>query len=541
MPSKPIFSILISLVFISTVLCALAENNSNPPYHAQAIGEELSRIKPWHLEQLNSSIHYLAALTKKHPDSITWLEKNTEINANFQYLLASLAIQKYWPNDKRIDYDKIQNHLQAGAQQEHAGTLYLLSKITLNNQQAFDYLSRSFYAGYYWALGELSILFADSQPNAIKAMKRHAEKLSEGDFEQFYQLSEVYLYYFNDSKSAKHYLALAEQRANAADLYRLAYLYRKLYQQKTCSDKEMAYYQQSMLAGNARALEAFKPFFFDCGMEPAVQKVLTEGLAQIEKTTNQQSLNQGILQYIEAMIILGRFYSDNSVYPIKWGKAEHYYQQALHLQFTPAFGMMGDAWYSEIKDINNSIDELPYYLKNNCQKAQHYFEQGAAHNDPHSLQRLVQFYLKNQCTPKDKVLAMQYLEKLALLVENQTDAYYLQLVIDELYQMQYFSDTLKYATLLADKDYIPAMKSLAQTWLNPQNALAPNTDKALFWYRKYLDAFAKTALSDELGQAYHDAALDFSRAGLSEIANSYFYKSAKLGNENAQRILQQAQ
>jgi len=541
MPSKPIFSTLISLVFISTVLCALAENNSNPPYQAQTIGEELARIKPWHLEQLNSSTHYLAVLAKKNPDSITWLEKNTEISANFHYLLASLTAQKYWPNDKRIDYDKIQNHLQAAAQQEHASALYLLGKLAWDNQQAFDYLSRSFYAGYYWVLGDLSILFADSQPDAIKTMKRHAEKLSEGDFEQFYQLSEVYLYYFNDGKSAKHYLTLAEQQANPADLYRLAYLYRKLYQQKTCSDKEIAYYQQSMLAGNARALEAFKSVFFDCGMEPAVQKVLREGLAQIEKTISQQSLNQEILQYIEAVIILGRFYSDNSIYPIKWDKAEHYYQQALHLQFTPALGMMGEVWYSEINDISNSIDELPYHLKNNCQKAQYYFEQGAAHDDLRSLQRLVPFYLKNQCTPKDEVLAMQYLEKLALLVENQADAYYLQLVIDDLYQMQYFSDTLKYATLLANKDYSPAMKSLAQTWLNPQNALAPNTDKALFWYRKYLDAFSKTALSDKLAQAYYDAAWDFSRAGLSEIADSYFYKSAKLGNENAQRILQQTQ
>jgi len=313
MSNKPIFSILISLVFISTVLCALAESNSNPPYHTQAISEELARIKPWHLEQLNSSIHYLAILSRKYPDNVTWLEKNTEISANFHYLLASLAAQRYWPNDKRIDYDKIQNHLQLAAQQEHASALYLLGKLALDNQQAFDYLSRSFYAGYYWALGDLSILFADSQPNAIKAMKRHAEKLSEGDFEQFYQLSKVYFYYFNDSKSAKHYLTLAEQQVNPANLYQVAYLYRKLYQTEVCSDKEIAYYQQSMLAGNTRALEAFKPVFFDCGMEPAVQKVLREGLTQIEKTINQQSVNQGILQYIEAMIILGRFYSDNSI------------------------------------------------------------------------------------------------------------------------------------------------------------------------------------------------------------------------------------
>jgi len=541
MPNKPIFSILMSIIFMPAVLCALAENNPNPSYQAQAIGEELANIKPWDIEQLNSSANYLAVIARKYPDSITWLEKNTKINANFHYLLASLAAQRYWLNDKRIDYGKIQNHLQAAARQEHAASLYLLGKLAWDNQQAFDYLSRSFYAGYYWALGDLSILFADSQPSAIKAMKRHAEKLSEGDFEQFYQLSEVYLYYFNDSKSAKHYLTLAEQQANSADLYRLAYLYRKLYQQETCSDKEIAYYRQSMLAGNARALEEFKPVFFDCGMQPAVQKVLREGLAQIEKAISQKNLNQGILQYIETVIILGRFYSDNSIYPIKWDKAEYYYQQALNLQFTPAFGMMGEAWYSEIKNINNSIDNLPYHLKNNCQKAQYYFEQGAAHNDLRSLQRLVQFYLKNQCTPKDEVLAMHYLEKLALLVENKADAYYLQLLIDDLYQMQYFTETIKYATLLADKDYIPAMKSLAQTWLNPQNALAPNIDEALFWYRKYFDAFAKTVPSRELAQAYHDAAWDFSRAGLSEIADSYFHKSAKLGNENAQRVLQETQ
>jgi len=534
----------ISIIFMLFALRVLAENNTNHDQYQERIIKEITKIKSCHINTLDYAGFNLHYYLQSHPEFMRQLEQNSDSNGNFQYLVARFEKSRYLFNDKLRNDAKIQNWLLMAAQKKHAGALYVLGQFALNKnrpEEALDYFKRSFYAGYYGALGGFHQFtnLDNHQLKQIADMQDYAENLTDADFAQFYQLAAVYLYQFNDLEKAQHYFRLAEQKASNSEIYQLAELYPAIYQQEACSEQALSYYQQSMQAGNALALDNLLQHFFSrCGIYPyesdktPEQALLREGLQQIETHVNQQGLNLGLLHYIRSLQILGRLYSTNLIVPTQRDKFEYYYQQAIDLGDYRSYGMLGEAWYP--------LEHTPDYEVNyRCEKALPYFKQGAAHNDLTSLRYLSQIYLKNQCVAMDKAQAIAYQEQLIRLTEGSTDIYHTEQLIDDLYQMGYFALVKKYAQPLAEQNLSHSIQRMAQVSLKSQDGLNPDVKQALFWYQKYFENFPEIYNSTEQGHAYYKAALELSNAGFNTQADNYFREAAERGNEAAKRMLQE--